>query len=224
MSTEPFYNSDDYSYCRLLQDSTEIILKELNNIIHNEASNFPLNAQWLAAHPNYVKGSINKSWKTFEFVFFGIEKSSNIQLCPNTYKIIKQIPELITAQFSVLYPHTHVEAHKGYSRIITRNHLPLIVPESNDLGIQVGNEIRKWKKGELLIFDDSVEHSAWNNTDEIRAVLMFDVAKKGCGYSADEICRYKLERVDDPFLLNIADKSTWLKWYDQGYFDESENH
>jgi aspartyl/asparaginyl beta-hydroxylase (cupin superfamily) len=42
-------------------------------------------------------------------------------------------------------------------------------------GLRVGNEVRPWREGELLIFDDSIEHEAWNRSNEIRVVLLFDI-------------------------------------------------
>jgi aspartate beta-hydroxylase len=52
-------------------------------------------------------------------------------------------------------------------------HLPLIVPEN--CTYRVGFEHRTWKEGELLIFDDTIEHMARNDSDELRVVLIFDV-------------------------------------------------
>jgi len=215
-----FYDKNEFSYRKLLEDNTEIILNELLNVADIKAETNTFSDTWIAAHPTYVSGQFNVSWKTYEFLFFGIKKLKNIEKCPKTFEIIQQIPEIITAQFSILLPHTHVNAHKGYSTIILRNHLPLIVPAGNECGLRVENETHRWKKGELVIFDDSFEHEAWNNSNELRAVLMFDVAKPNCGYNAKEICRYKIERVDDPFLLNIAPKETWMKWHNQGHFNE----
>lgn len=214
-----FYPTIDFPYTKLVEENLNEINRELQTIINLEATARPLSSQWLAAHPNYVKGSEHVSWKTFEFLFFGIEKRQNIERCPKTYEVLQKIPELITAQFSVLQPNTHILPHKGYSKIILRNHLPLIVPPDNQCAIKIEDKIHYWKTGELVIFDDSLIHQAWNNSNEIRAVLMFDVAKPGCGYSAKEICKYKIEHIDDPFLLQIADKSEWIKWHNQGYFD-----
>ena len=76
-------------------------------------------------------------------------------LCPNTTRLIDQIPELISCDFSYMEPHTHILPHKGYSRMVLRCHLPLIVPEANKCAIRVGNETRHWEEGKLLIFDDS---------------------------------------------------------------------
>lgn len=218
-----FYDKNEFSYQKLLEDNHDVILKELLQVIETNESSSTYKDTWVAAHPAYVEGQFNVSWKTYEFLFFGIKKPKNIEKCPKTYEILLQIPELITAQFSLLLPHTHVNTHKGYSKIILRNHLPLIVPAGNECGIRVGNETHQWKKGELLVFDDSYEHEAWNNSNETRVVLMFDVAKPNCGYNAKEICRYKIERIDDPFLLNIAPKETWIKWYEQGYFVDDLN-
>ena len=43
--------------------------------------------------------------------------------------------------------------------------------------MRVGNETRPWRTGELTLFDDSVEHEAWNDSDDTRVILLFDVAR-----------------------------------------------
>ena len=42
-------------------------------------------------------------------------------------------------------------------------------------GLRVGNETRGWTPGEALIFDDSIEHEAWNTSERLRVVLLFDI-------------------------------------------------
>lgn len=199
----------------LLESNWELIREELVDLLEKGVE-----SNWFAAHPHYVKSkSEDISWYTFEFYFFGIKQMHNCEACPETTKLLEQIPELVTAQFSLLKPHTKVEPHKGFTRMVWRNHLPLIVPSGGLCKIQVEDEEYEWKEGRLVTFDDSKEHEAWNMSDEIRAVLMFDVANDSFEYSAEEICRYKLENVDDPFLLSIASKDQWMKWFKQGYFD-----
>jgi aspartyl/asparaginyl beta-hydroxylase (cupin superfamily) len=61
-------------------------------------------------------------------------------------------------------------------------HLPLIVPDG--CGLRVGAEVRHWSEGEALIFDDSIEHEAWNTSDALRVVLLFDIWRPEL--SADE--------------------------------------
>ena len=41
--------------------------------------------------------------------------------------------------------------------------------------LRVGNETRPWREGELVVFDDSMEHEAWNLSKELRVVLLFDI-------------------------------------------------
>jgi aspartyl/asparaginyl beta-hydroxylase (cupin superfamily) len=41
--------------------------------------------------------------------------------------------------------------------------------------LRVGNETREWREGELFIFDDTIEHEAWNSSGEFRVVLLFDI-------------------------------------------------
>jgi aspartyl/asparaginyl beta-hydroxylase (cupin superfamily) len=39
----------------------------------------------------------------------------------------------------------------------------------------VGNEVRAVQIGKAMIFDDSIEHEAWNDSDETRVVLLFEI-------------------------------------------------
>ena len=50
---------------------------------------------------------------------------------------------------------------------------PLVVPPA--CGFRVGNEVREWDEGRLIIFDDTIEHEAWNESDRDRVVLIFDI-------------------------------------------------
>lgn len=72
---------------------------------------------------------------------------------------------------SVLQPGTHIPAHFGGANVKLTLHLPLSIPEG-DTAIRVGNETRTWKDGEMLIFDDTFDHEAWNRTGTARAVLL----------------------------------------------------
>jgi aspartyl/asparaginyl beta-hydroxylase (cupin superfamily) len=78
-----------------------------------------------------------------------------------------------SAFFSTLAPKTLIPPHTGVTNARLVVHVPLIVPPG--CWFRVGNERREWKPGEALIFDDTIEHEAWNGSDELRAVLIFDV-------------------------------------------------
>jgi aspartyl/asparaginyl beta-hydroxylase (cupin superfamily) len=78
-----------------------------------------------------------------------------------------------TVMFSRLDPHTVIPAHTGSSNVRLIAHLPLVLP--GPARFRVGNETRPWKLGEGWVFDDTIEHEAWNDADEARIVLIFDV-------------------------------------------------
>lgn len=92
---------------------------------------------------------------------------SNLPLC----RVPGQMPSVL---FSRLAPGTRIEPHHGAVNTRLIGHLPLVVPE--DCGaLRVGNQQRAWREGELLIFDDSMEHEAWNHSQAPRIVLLFDI-------------------------------------------------
>ena len=59
-----------------------------------------------------------------------------------------------------------------------RHHLALIIPEPESAcGIRVGDQVRHWQQGRSLVFDDTYEHEAWNNTEVDRVVLFLDIIR-----------------------------------------------
>lgn len=85
------------------------------------------------------------------------------------------LPGMTTAGFSSLVAGTHIKPHIGYSKAVLRCHLGLIVPDGCVL--RVGTQTRNWQSGKCLIFDDTVEHEAWNNSDKTRIALLIDFKK-----------------------------------------------
>ncbi len=216
-----FYPSNHFQWTKLLTDNWKTIQQELQAVMHFPASNGQAE-NWLGAYPDYVASSSKNAapWKTYEFLFFGIQQRRHCAACPQTYTLLQQIPALVTAQFSLMEGHTHIQPHKGYTRMVLRCHLPLIIPSQQQCALRVGNQTRHWEMGKMLIFNDSYEHEAWNKTPHQRAILMLDVANPAWPYTAKEICHYKLKNTADPFLLNIANNATWLQWLEQGYMPD----
>jgi aspartyl/asparaginyl beta-hydroxylase (cupin superfamily) len=111
-------------------------------------------------------------WSVFGLYAFGERIDAAIQACPHTASALGHIPGLTTAGFSRLAPETHIRPHVGWVRTVYRSHLGLIVPD--ECGMRVGSETRSWREGECLIFDDTIEHEAWNHSTRTRVVLLFD--------------------------------------------------
>ena len=75
--------------------------------------------------------------------------------------------------WSRLTPGTHIQPHHGLLNTRLICHLPLVAPEG--CALRVGAETRPWHYGELQIFDDSIEHEAWNRGNSDRTVLLFEI-------------------------------------------------
>jgi beta-hydroxylase len=208
-----FYDAKDFSFLDPLIKNFAVIKEELLNLLGKNAEE-----QWLETFPNYVSSDKTKAWKVFSFIFFSMKFPANAALCPQTANLIYSIPDIISCDYSFLKPQTHILPHKGYTKMVLRCHLPLIVPSGNNCAIRVGEETREWKEGQLMIFDDSFEHEAWNRSDEMRVVLMFDIPNPLWGYSAYEISKYKIQNMDDPFLLSLVAKEKWQEAFEIGEF------
>ncbi len=78
-----------------------------------------------------------------------------------------------TAFFSILDANTDIPAHVGVTNTRCTVHVPLIIPP--DCGFRVGSTTREWVPGQAWVFDDTINHEAWNRSDTPRAILIFDV-------------------------------------------------
>lgn len=165
-SGEPvaFYNPADFPFTASLEANWRDILDELLALEQEQFAKWP--------EDNYTG-----RWEVFGLYAFGRKLEDNCRKCPVTAALVAEIPGLTTAGFSVLMPGTHIRPHVGYTRTVLRCHLGLVIPD--DCGIRVGNETRVWRRGECMVFDDTVEHEAWNHSSTSRIVLLFDFVKPG---------------------------------------------
>lgn len=110
---------------------------------------------------------------------YGVPNHPVLDRCPATAAALAALPaahipgRAPSAFFSLLRPHTRIPPHTGVTNTRAIIHLPLIVPDG--CGFRVGGETRQWREGQPFAFDDTIEHEAWNDSDALRAVLIFDV-------------------------------------------------
>jgi aspartyl/asparaginyl beta-hydroxylase (cupin superfamily) len=103
----------------------------------------------------------------------------NAAKCPRTMKVLQNAPQpdqpgrTPASMFSLLKPKTRIPPHNGVTNVRLVTHLPLIIPES--CRFRVGNDVRQWVPGRAWVFDDTIEHEAWNDSDKLRVVLIFDI-------------------------------------------------
>lgn len=125
--------------------------------------------------PDQYRISPDSMWKTFVFMGFGEVSELNRELCPETAKALDKVPTLQNAFFSVLAPGKHIPRHRGVTKGLVRCHLGVKVPKDKEhCRMEVGDQGFVWEEGKLVFFDDTFPHEVWNETDEERAVLLFD--------------------------------------------------
>ena len=121
--------------------------------------------------------STDRNWRTFLIHGYGHTSEEAVRACPETWRIVRKIPGLQSAMFSIFEPGKHLPPHRGPYNGVLRFHLGLIVPDTGDIGIRVADELCRWQEGKALIFDDAYRHEAWNYSDKVRVVLFCDFEK-----------------------------------------------
>jgi len=124
---------------------------------------------------------LNRSldWSALHIIRSGAQTPEADALFPKTLEALRLLPQpdvpgrTPSAMFSALRPRTKIPAHHGVSNARLVVHLPLIVPPG--CGFRVGSETRPWKVGEAWVFDDTIQHEAWNDSDEMRVILIADI-------------------------------------------------
>jgi aspartyl/asparaginyl beta-hydroxylase (cupin superfamily) len=170
----PFFNADDFSWARPLEEQTPLIQRELAALLPRRAE-LP-NFQDISRDQRHL--SADDGWKTVFFYAYGVKAEGNCRRCPETTRIIESIPGMKTAFFSILSPGKHIPPHRGPYKGVIRAHLGLVVPEPREqCRIQVGDQFAHWEEGKLMVFDDCYVHQVWNDTDGVRVVLFLDIVR-----------------------------------------------
>ncbi|MBF2000382.1 MAG: aspartyl/asparaginyl beta-hydroxylase domain-containing protein [Synechococcales cyanobacterium M58_A2018_015] len=169
-----FFSTDQFPWSHALEANWQTIRRELDQVM-----------PYAEALPNFQdisprQGNIadDDRWKTYFFTAFGYRSQQNCDRCPETAKLLDQIPGLKVAFFSILAPGKHIPEHRGKHKGIIRYHLALKVPEPREgCRIRVADQVAYWEEGKSLIFDDTFPHEVWNDTDDYRVVLFLDIAR-----------------------------------------------
>jgi aspartyl/asparaginyl beta-hydroxylase (cupin superfamily) len=199
----PAYVTDfhaDYPEIKLLEDNYATVRKECEQLLGMKERI----ADVAALSGGYTDGGIHAiEWKSFMFKS-GAFLESNCRLAPETTKILRKIPDLYTAFFSILEPKQYVTPHFGYYKGFLRYHLGVIIPGNNvdrkawlrvnadkddndnvdhslvdvDPRLVEAAEKYYWHDAEGVMFDDTFVHDAANESDAVRVVLWLDVARK----------------------------------------------
>lgn len=177
----PFYGAELFPWIPGLEAQTEAIRAELQDLLAHRSVDF---APYIAYKPGdpvnqWKELNHSKAWSSFHLWAHGAPVQANLERCPRTAEALKLIDQAKiaglcpNAMFSVLAPHTAIPPHTGETNARLVAHLPLIVPPK--CSFRAGYDWRKWQEGKVLVFDDTLEHEARNDSEELRVVLIFDV-------------------------------------------------
>lgn len=169
-----FFDPSEFPWTRSLETHWTTIRQEMDQILEHREM-LP-NFQDISEDQTSI--TTDDKWKTYFLYGFGYKAEQNCARCPETTKLIEQVPGMKTAFFSILAPGKHIPPHRGPYKGVMRYHLGLKVPEPRtQCRIRVGNDIRHWEEGQSLMFDDTHEHEVWNDTEGERVVLFMDVVR-----------------------------------------------
>ncbi len=125
--------------------------------------------------PDQSRISHSQKWRAFFLWGLGEELTGNTARCPKTAALLRRVPGLRSAWFSILAPNYRIKPHRGITKGVLRSHLGLMVPRHwKRCRMAVGGEMVHWREGKCFVFDDSLLHQVWNRTNEERAILLFD--------------------------------------------------
>jgi aspartyl/asparaginyl beta-hydroxylase (cupin superfamily) len=172
-----FYERSAFPWLDGVEAATAEIRKELQAAIGGDFKPYVTQA---AGRPRHSQAGLvgNPDWSAYFLYKDGAEQPGARQ-CPRTLaaleaapltRIPKRTPSIL---FSKLAAGARIPPHTGMLNARLICHLPLIVPAGCEF--RVGNNVRAWSEGQAWVFDDTIEHEAWNRSSQDRYILIFDI-------------------------------------------------
>ncbi|MBV6424617.1 MAG: hypothetical protein NAOJABEB_02430 [Steroidobacteraceae bacterium] len=175
----PVFERSDFEWIDALEARAAAIRGELGALLGNPVGRERVFDSAALERENLrgLRGA--PDWSGYYFYRHGERRAENCARCPATAQALDAVPLSRVpghgpeALFSVFAPGTHLLPHRGVTNTRLVGHLPLVVPA--DCALRVGDRLHVWREGEVVVFDDTYEHEAWNRSDETRVVLIFDI-------------------------------------------------
>jgi aspartyl/asparaginyl beta-hydroxylase (cupin superfamily) len=176
-----FHDRELFPGLPALEESTAEIRAEFDALVAAEAAEMVPYIQYPERVPmrQWKELNHNPKWTAIHLLQNGRRVETNARHCPKTLEAVArmdqpQVPGASpNAMFSLLAPKTRIPPHTGVANTRLVCHLPLIVPPA--CGFRCGETTVEWTVGEAFVFDDTIEHEAWNDSDELRVVLILDL-------------------------------------------------
>jgi aspartate beta-hydroxylase len=177
----PFHDEALFPWLAELEAGAPTIAAEYVKAAEDLAGAFAPYVEYPKGVPVNQWGELNHSrrWSAMFLWKDGVRQDGACEQCPRTAELLDRLPLARqpgfapTVVFSVLDARTHIPPHTGSTNVRALVHLPLVLP--GPARFRVGNETRAWKMGEAWVFDDTIEHEAWNDADSPRTIMILDV-------------------------------------------------
>ena len=177
----PFHDRAAFPWLAELEAATPAIAQEMEAAVREHWDDFGPYIEFPPGVPTnqWAELNHNRAWSTLYLWRDGRRFDATCARCPHTAAVLARLPLLDqpgfgpTAMFSALGARTRIPPHTGSSNARLIVHLPLRLP--GPAGFRVGNVTRQWRIGEAWVFDDTIEHEAWNDAEETRVILIFDI-------------------------------------------------
>ncbi|MFN3619434.1 aspartyl/asparaginyl beta-hydroxylase domain-containing protein [Sphingorhabdus sp.] len=181
LPADEFFDRRHFPWMSQIEAATDDIRTELEALLSDPGDALRPYVKMDAGVPQNKWSELDQSlnWGACFLWEYGQPNQAVLDRCPKTAEALANLPKAMlpgrapSAFFSILKPRTRIPPHTGVTNTRAIVHLPLLVPEN--CGFRVGGETRPWQVGRAFAFDDTIEHEAWNDSDENRAILIFDV-------------------------------------------------
>ncbi len=166
-----FHELDD------IQKNWKTIREEVISLYHQQYFDKTKQPESQASYDIGFRTFFKYGWSKFYLKWYGYTHDSAKKLCPNTVRILEQIPSVNGAMFSVLPVDGQLTRHLDPIACSLRYHLGLDTPNSDDCFINIDGVSYSWRNGEAMMFDETYPHFARNDSDQFRLILMCDVER-----------------------------------------------
>ncbi len=128
--------------------------------------------------PDHAKIATDEKWRSFFLWGYGVKIEANCARAPQTARILENIPDLLTAFYSVMLAGAHVPRHTGPTKAILTAHLGLIVPLKRErCHMNVGEQMSCGRTARWWCSTICTPHEVWNDTDEDRIILLLHIKR-----------------------------------------------
>ena len=180
LPADEFFDRGHFPWLAELEAETATIRAELEAILASPDPGLAPYIDMPPGTPQNLWSELDKSpnWSALHLWRDGARIEEVCARAPSTAELVEGLPlaripgRAPAVFFSILKAGKRIPPHSGVTNVRSIVHLPLIVPER--CGFRVGGETREWREGEAFVFDDTIEHEAWNDSDQDRAVLILD--------------------------------------------------